>query len=669
MSSRTSSPPLPPRQDFTPKTTKTHFSEYQSAIVSLSSSVNIDLSTEDIFALAPGFIAVLRGPTHIVETANLAFQELVGGHVQFGQTALDGLPEVEQMGVLKTLDTVYATGKPATGRSLRFTPKRSSSDRKPHQFVDVFYQPIKAVDGDTIGILLRGFDVSKHKRTEDRLRRSREELREARDANNAIFENSLDVICTVDESGAFTQVSRRSRDMWGYEPEELIGRGYIELVHADDIERTNAIAAQIISGTPTYAFENRFVRKDGSSVSLLWSSMWSDQRKAMYAVARDLTERKKAEDEVRQAQKMHALGQLTGGIAHDFNNLLTVIINDAEELVQTPSDEAQTAQLSAEILAAANQAAELTRHLLAFARRQPLKPSYLSIREVVEEVAPLLRRVLSADIELQIEMGESALSVMADRALLESAILNLAINARDALAGKGILRITTIARGANEDESPLVLGQDVICITVADNGPGIPPEALAHVFEPFFTTKEKGRGSGLGLSMVYGFARQSGGTARIRTASGEGTKVDIILPAVVTAPSIAKAKKKVLIVEKDQPALALLSARLLSLGFEVTAVPDSSDLVSMLTRGQEPDLLIAEAPTSNELEAGRLERALARRPSVKAILTFPAGETQGFRAASTGVHLLARPYSWGELAARIQLVLGAASPEPNKEPA
>jgi signal transduction histidine kinase len=257
--------------------------------------------------------------------------------------------------------------------------------------------------------------------------------------------------------------------------------------------------------------------------------------KEVVTVIRDVSERRRLEERLRQSQKMEAVGQLTGGIAHDFNNLLTVILGNAEVLALELHDPTHRG-LAEMIQDAAEKGAHLTQHLLAFGRRQTLKPQRLDLREVVESMEPLLRRTISESIEIATTFGGGHLSAVIDRALLESAILNLAVNAKDAMPQGGRLTITTGETTAGPDQGALPIGQDVVFVTVSDTGCGMSPEVLSRAFEPFFTTKEVGRGSGLGLSMVYGFAQQSGGHVQIESAPDQGTAVTILLPAVIAGP-------------------------------------------------------------------------------------------------------------------------------------
>jgi signal transduction histidine kinase len=282
----------------------------------------------------------------------------------------------------------------------------------------------------------------------------------------------------------------------------------------------------------------QLVARNAIGIGLLGSLLIEERRRRELAAAlaeaaehaRRQAERiRTAEEQLRQVQKMQTLGQLTGGIAHDFNNLVLVVLGNAETLVEE-LDQPRHRDLAEQILQASERAADLTQKLLAFGRRQSLQQRLLDLAEVVGGMGAILRRTLSAQIALEVEADGRAL-VNADRTLLESAILNLAINARDAMPKGGRLTIRTGIRLAGEGELDLAPGEPVAFVSVSDTGHGIAADVLEHVFEPFFTTKAVGEGSGLGLSMVYGFAKQSGGSIAIESAVGRGTTVSIVLRA------------------------------------------------------------------------------------------------------------------------------------------
>jgi PAS domain S-box-containing protein len=388
-------------------------------------------------------------------------------------------------------------------------------------------------------------------------------------------------------------------------------------------------------------------------------------------VQSDVTDRQRLEENLRQSQKMEAVGQLTGGIAHDFNNLLQVILGNAEILTDDAPDPVQSRYLSAMIRDAAESGAELTQHLLVFGRRQPLRPTRLRLDHVVHGITPLLRRTIGEHIELRTEFAESTLSALTDRALLESAILNLVVNARDAMPVGGILSIRIGQRKAGSNDGDPLAGRDVVFVAVSDTGTGMSPEVLSHVFEPFFTTKEVGRGSGLGLSMVYGFAQQIGGHVSITSAPGQGTSVTILLPAAVAEPAevvcgteavpLQKGRERVLLVEDAPDVLQFVATQLLGLGYEVTAVPDGQNALAALGKAGAYDLLLTDLVLPRGMSGVELARAARTvKPDLKVIFTSGYSEDVFHQHGrlDDGIPLLRKPYKRKELAEMLRNVLG-----------
>jgi len=343
-----------------------------------------------------------------------------------------------------------------------------------------------------------------------------------------IIDSSVDVIALFDRDGRFVDVSPVVEAVWGYCAEEIIGRSCIALVHPEDREMTRAEALAVIGGRPTNSFQNRYLHADGRVVHMQWSCVWSEADQLSFAVARDITERLQIAERLNQSQRLEAIGQLTGGVAHDFNNLLTVILGNAEVLSEELAADPRLGPLSRLTYDAAQRGAGLVNRLLAFARRQALDPKPLAVDALVEEMRTLLGRTLGDRIAITTRHQTQGWRALADAPQLEAALINVFINARDAMAGGGVLTVetetVTIPPGGDIGPGEFVL------VSVADTGAGMAPEVMARAFEPFFTTKPVGKGSGLGLSMVYGFARQSGGAVRIQSAPGQGTTIRLYLP-------------------------------------------------------------------------------------------------------------------------------------------
>jgi PAS domain S-box-containing protein len=398
-------------------------------------------------------------------------------------------------------------------------------------------------------------------------------------------------------------------------------------------------------------------------------------------VAAAVEERMRAEEALRQAQKMEAIGQLTGGVAHDFNNLLTVILGGLDTIrrqISTLPGSAVTERIERSVRMAshgAERAATLTARLLAFARRQPLDPKPIDAGRLVTNLADLLQRTLGETIALETVTGGGLWRAQADPGELENALVNLAVNARDAMPGGGRLTIET--GNAHLDESyvaqvaePVAAGQYVL-IAVSDTGTGMSPETLAQVFEPFFTTKDVGKGTGLGLSQVYGFVRQSGGHIRIYSEVGEGTSVKIYLPRLLTeglvpesetvTAAVAHGGSETILVVEDHDDLRSFSTGILrELGYRVLEAANGCRALEVLQTAHDVDLLFTDVVLPEGMDGRRLaDEALRRRPGIKVL--FTTGYTRNAIVHNgrldPGVSLIGKPFSFENLAAKVREVL------------
>src|SRR5262245_3941697 len=321
-----------------------------------------------------------------------------------------------------------------------------------------------------------------------------------------IFETSIDLILVVDRRDNLLRVSPSSLAILGYRPDEMAGRNAADFLHPDDLENTRAEMRLARRGRHMRNFDCRYRHKNGGVVPLAWTGLWSEPDQQLFFIGRDMTERLRLEAQLRQAQKMEAVGQLTGGIAHDFNNILTTIIGMTELLSEEARDNPKLLEIIGALDEAAERGAQLVHRLLAFARKQPLQARPLDLNDVVSRMVSILRRTLGADVGLKTALVPGLWPALADSSQVEDAILNLAVNARDAMPRGGQLVIET--GNAHLDEQYAAQNVDVVpgdyaAVIITDSGSGMPPEVIERAFEPFFTTKESGRGTGLGLSMVY----------------------------------------------------------------------------------------------------------------------------------------------------------------------
>jgi signal transduction histidine kinase/CheY-like chemotaxis protein len=387
-----------------------------------------------------------------------------------------------------------------------------------------------------------------------------------------------------------------------------------------------------------------------------------------------LDEKNVADVQLRQAQKMEAVGQLTGGIAHDLNNILTVIIGTIDILAEGVADRPELVAVAKMIDEAAARGADLTQRLLAFARKQPLQPREVDVNSLVMEAANLLRPTLGENVEVRMKLDGNASHALIDPSQLTNAILNLALNARDAMADGGKLVIET--SNVVLDDGYVMLNSDVaagnyVMVAVTDSGHGIPAEILNHVFEPFFTTKDVDKGSGLGLSMVYGFVKQSHGHIKIYSEEGHGTTVRIYLPQVVdptqpvevaSIPDVSGGHEIILVVEDDRLVRTFVVGQIESLGYATLAAGNAAEALIIINGGEKIDLLFTDMIMPGSMNGRQLaDAALQRRAALKVLFTSGYSNEVIIHNGhlDAGVLLLAKPYRKSDLARMIRAALAA----------
>jgi len=537
-----------------------------------------------------------------------------------------------------------------------------------HVEVSLSISPILSVAGKIIGISETVHDITERKQTRQALDQEIEERRR-------IFETSNDLILVTDTSGNFIQVSPSVTAILGYQPSDMIGHSAVEFIHAEDLEHTRKEMRAARRGQSKRSFETRYVNKEGNAVALNWTGTWSEPVQRHFFIGRDLTEKQAAEAQLRHAQRMDAVGQLTGGVAHDFNNILTVITGTIGILREAVADQPQLVTIADLIDEAAERGANLTKHLLAFARKQPLQPLEIDVNALVLESAKLLHPTLGKHIEIAPLLAEDAWTALVDPNQLTTAVLNLALNARDAMPNGGKLAIETGNVVLDESyanmHSELAPGNYVM-IAVSDTGSGIPAALLERVFEPFFTTKEVGRGTGLGLSMVFGFVKQSGGHIKIYSEEGHGTSVKIYLPRAtglqqttaeaLVSGTVEGGKETILVVEDDTMVRRYVMTQIESLGYATLEAANASEALRIVDGVPAIDLLFTDVIMPGGMNGRQLvEEALRRRPDLKTLYT--SGYTENaivhHGRLDSGVLLLVKPYRKAELARMIRLALAS----------
>lgn len=533
------------------------------------------------------------------------------------------------------------------------------------------------------------FDVTDRKLAEHALRASESRLQ-------TVFAQASVGISETAPDGRFLRVNHAMCSLLGREAQTLLGQTYRDVIHADDVEASVAATRAVLADGRVAALDKRYVRPDGSEVwahtgisrivdgngrpvSVLAVTIDLTERRKVEVQLRDLneslertvnnevTERIKAERALRHAQKMESVGQLASGVAHDFNNVLQIISSNLQLIERDASAGARQQERVAQALAAVARGSRLSLQLLAFGRKQNLQPKVTHLGRLLDDIAPLLLRALGDGIDLQLDVAPGLWSTAVDRNQFENAILNMAINARDAMGGSGTLRI------AASNLAPAD-GAHRIVLTVTDDGCGMPPEVLANVFDPFYTTKDAGKGTGLGMSMVYGFVRQSEGTIRIDSAVGAGTTIVVELPRVAgehefareTVPAQAHGGHETILLVDDDPAIRVVTVDILSgLGYRVLTAASGDQALDILHSKVAIDLLFTDVSMPGRVTAAALVRQAARlAPEMGVVLTSGHAVDTSLLDADMpdDVVLLPKPYGLPQLALTLRTRLDARAP-------
>jgi len=476
------------------------------------------------------------------------------------------------------------------------------------------------------------------------IHRIRRQLNEREELYRLISENAEDLIAVVDAQGRRLYNSPGYEKVFGYTHGELQGTAVIDQIHPDDAKRVIEARKQAFATNASVRVEYRFQRKDGD-----WRILESTGSpvkngaggfRKLIIVSRDITERKHAdemlrqrEEQLRQAQKMEAVGRLSGGIAHDFNNLLGVIIGYGEDIELRASHGDPLRKSAQEILKAAQRAASLTQQLLAFSRQQVLQPNVLPLNLLVSDMGKMLQRLIGAHIDLTTKLDPAVGSIKADQSQIEQVIVNLVVNARDAMPEGGMLLIETSSVRLTESQArgmPFLLPGPHVVLTVTDTGVGMDEETQKHIFEPFFTTKESGKGTGLGLATVYGVVKQSGGIVGVHSKLGKGSTFKIYLPQVDEKPTsrtddssankILSGSETILIVENEQALLELTSGVLARSGYKVLSAHNGIEAIGIARSFDGPIHLLLTDIMMPKLNGHSLARHVsALRPGIRVI--------------------------------------------------
>ncbi len=525
-------------------------------------------------------------------------------------------------------------------------------------------------DGSPARVVL-ALDVTERVEAERLLRVSEARYRD-------LFENASDLIATVDLKGNVTDVNEAFLRSTGYTRAELLGKRLEDLIPADSREALDQARTEKLAGRLDTVYEHELLARDGRRIQMEVASrlIFEDGKPVgTEAICRDISERKLLEEQLRQGQRLEAIGRLAGGVAHDFNNLLTVISGYAEQLLDD-RDRASEPELE-QIAVAAERATILTRQLLAFSRRQVLRPRVLQLNDVVAGLTPMLSRLIGEDVELVATLAPTLHPVLADPNQLEQVLVNLAVNARDAMPEGGLLTIHT-ANVMLDDEyvsqhAEAAVGPHIM-LSVSDTGIGMDDETLSHIFEPFFTTKPLGIGTGLGLATVYGIVKQSGGSMWVYSEPGQGTTFKALFPRAESeateedarAPKpVAETGTETILLAEDEESLRRLTARILEQhGYDVISAETATEAVEIAERnGRKIHLLLTDMVMPELSGIALAERVCELVPEIRVLYMSGYADAVVTRngALIEGSAFLEKPFGSSELAAKVRETLDAAA--------
>ena len=543
-------------------------------------------------------------------------------------------------------------------------------------------QPRFGSDGELSGFIGAATDITVAKEAELELRREVDERTRALASSEArfrsVFDTVLEVLVLMEVDGTVIEMNRKTSAWRAPNLHEAIGR---KIWDSPTLALYPQHVPTLKKGVRTAAKGRLFntqvrLEREGMPVTYLDISVQpvpdndSDAIRYLLFEARDVTDLELAQEQLRQSQKMEALGQLTGGIAHDFNNLLTVVVGGLDIIVKAAEDP-KIKRYAGNALSAAERGARLTAQLLAFSRVQRLEVRPTYVAPLIENMRPLLRNVLGPGIEKRFELDEAMIPVMADPTQLELAVLNLAINARDAMPDGGVLTFALAHRRIVND--PDLQDGDYIELCIGDTGEGMPPDVVARAFEPFFTTKEVGKGTGLGLSMVYGMARQSGGGARIESTPGQGTRVKMLFRKAdqqasetesggdsVSADEAPPRPMSILVVDDDPDVRGFIVATLEEQGYDVREASDGREGLRLFKQARS-DLVILDFVMPGLSGADLARLILDEQPEQPILFVSGYSETDAVKRAAPGAPLLAKPFRADALAKAVRSTVPAAA--------
>ncbi|PYS81631.1 MAG: hybrid sensor histidine kinase/response regulator, partial [Acidobacteria bacterium] len=516
-------------------------------------------------------------------------------------------------------------------------------------------------------------------------KRAEHELKESEERYRDLVENAHDIIFTYDLDGNYTSVNRAGELITGYSHDECLALNIAKTIAPEHVSKAREMLAKKLAGEKVTAYEVDILAKDGKRVAVEVNTkliLQDGVPVGVQGIARDVTERRQLEEQLRQSQKLEAIGQLAGGIAHDFNNLLTAINGYSSLALQRIEGNPTVKTYLEEIKKAGDRAANLTRQLLAFGRKQILQPVPLSLNDVITDMSKMLRRLIGEDIQFGARLTPDLKRVKADPGQIEQVLVNLVVNARDAMPQGGNLTIETANAELDREYASTHVGVRAgayIVLAVSDTGTGMDEQVRKQIFEPFFTTKEKGKGTGLGLSTVYGIVKQSGGNIWVYSERNHGTTFKVYLPAFESVPRssegvaaesvIPKGSETVLLVEDEEVVRGLACQILEEAGYQVLVAPQGEEAIRLcIEHATEIHLLLTDVVMPGAGGKEVADRLNSLRPGIKVL--FMSGYTDEaivhHGVLDSNVKFIQKPFSPAALAKKVREVLDSNGQGPIK---
>jgi len=587
----------------------------------------------------------------------------VGEHI--GRTLREVIPEMAPV-LEPLLIQVLETGEPVIDIELKGETRAKPGDQ--HYWLVSFY-PVRMQGGEMLGVGVLVSDITERKQAERALRESEERYRD-------LVENAHDIIYSHDMAGNYTSVNKAGEQITGYTREETLKLNLAQTIAPEHLAKANDMLRRKLAGEEVTAYEMELLAKDGGRIAVEANTKFVFQNGVpvgVQGIARDVTKRKQLELQLNQSQKMEAIGQLAGGIAHDFNNLLTAINGYSSLALQRTSEDDRIKGYLEEIKKAGERAANLTRQLLAFGRKQMLQPVALSLNDVVADMNKMLRRLIGEHVQLTAKFDPALRKIKADPGQIEQVLVNLVVNARDAMPQGGILTIETSNFEVDHEYASrhVAVGPaSYVMLAVSDTGIGMADETKARIFEPFFTTKEKGKGTGLGLSTVYGIVKQSGGNIWVYSEPGRGTTFKVYLPQLEAGteqtekPAVESAtptgSETILLVEDEDVVRGLARKVLEHAGYNVLDASGGEEAFRLCQKHTEPIHLLLTDVVMPEMSGREIaERLKTLRPTTRVL--FMSGYTDEaivhHGVLDSNVEFIQKPFTPTRLARRVREVL------------